>query len=799
MRRNSGHFPSGSGPTCPASFSNPLKAGHSETKDPTGACLGAIIKERPYRHPEPCEGSSSTTVTGHHAGSFTSFRMTIGDIYWRLGEGSIGPTLALADRDHRTGSFAAVVITIRRLLVALVLVASPLPAADLQVRGLGWFDNRAGEQKLKILLGGQDAPTIDANTIEDAALVLISALNEQGYLEPELTVEITRPDGRVERHPLDARLEPPLPRPLAATAATLHFEQGRRFTVREVAFTGLLAMTEKDARAFFLGEERIISLAAERIYSPARMQTSAGNLEEELRQLGYAEAVVTPEAGPPDRATGDVRLHLTVQEGRRWVVNALRFEVAGGGEAPPGLANGRTGRPWNSFWRQDTTTAIRRWYYARGHPDVQIALEPQSTPAPDGTKSVTVTARITPGPEVRVGEVRFTGHPHTREATLRRLVQGQPGDLLDPVRFDDGQARISRLGVFRRVDLRYDPPDAATRDVVYDLAEGRRQEVNLLAGYGSYEQLRGGVEWRHFNLFGRAHTDNLKLVQSMKSTQGDYTYTVPALFGTFTDGTARLFGLRREEYSFVRQEYGANVSLLWPLPRLGLAVTTGYTFKHLRNSDNELATRATDETQADISSLDLGVVRERRDNPLRPRRGYKLSLQVEAANRLLGGQVVYQQTVLGASYHTSWGKGRWVHAGFSHGVVTTFSAADDTDLPVSVRFYPGGDGSIRGYRKGAAAPRDAAGLFVGAKSYVQANLELEQALTAKWSVVAFADALGTAVSLRDYPFAEELYSGGLGVRYQTIIGPVRLEYGHNLNQRPLDPSGTLLLSIGVPF
>ena len=56
-----------------------------------------------------------------------------------------------------------------------------------------------------------------------------------------------------------------------------------------------------------------------------------------------------------------------------------------------------------------------------------------------------------------------------------------------------------------------------------------------------------------------------------------------------------------------------------------------------------------------------------------------------------------------------------------------------------------------------------------------------------------------AQRLEEYPFSEELYSAGLGVRYNTVIGPIRLEYGHNLNPRPLDPSGTLLFSIGYPF
>ena len=65
--------------------------------------------------------------------------------------------------------------------------------------------------------------------------------------------------------------------------------------------------------------------------------------------------------------------------------------------------------------------------------------------------------------------------------------------------------------------------------------------------------------------------------------------------------------------------------------------------------------------------------------------------------------------------------------------------------------------------------------------------------------MAFVDALGTAAQLKDYPFAERLYTAGLGVRYQTLIGPIRLEYGHNLNPRPGDPRGTWQISIGYPF
>jgi len=75
----------------------------------------------------------------------------------------------------------------------------------------------------------------------------------------------------------------------------------------------------------------------------------------------------------------------------------------------------------------------------------------------------------------------------------------------------------------------------------------------------------------------------------------------------------------------------------------------------------------------------------------------------------------------------------------------------------------------------------------------------EQALISHWSAVVFGDALGMTARLADYPFAERLYSVGLGVRYQTLIGPLRLEYGRNLNPRPGDVSGTLHFSLGFPF
>jgi outer membrane protein insertion porin family len=273
---------------------------------------------------------------------------------------------------------------------------------------------------------------------------------------------------------------------------------------------------------------------------------------------------------------------------------------------------------------------------------------------------------------------------------------------------------------------------------------------------------------------------------------------VPELFGETIDGSAKLFGLQRKEIAFLRQEYGGTLGLRRPMPGLHGEATVGYTFQALRNTNNGLLT-SVPEKQVNVASLDLGLSTDRRDNALRPRTGYHVTMQAELASPNLGGAAEYQRLEVSGAYHTPWGRGRWIHIGFSHGVITTFGAANDRTLPVNKRFYPGGDNSIRGYQAGEASPRGPDGRFVGAKSYMLLNLELEQALTQSWSVVAFGDALGNATELKDYPFRERLYSAGLGLRYQTIIGPVRLEYGRNINPRPADPPGTWQISLGYPF
>ena len=628
--------------------------------------------------------------------------------------------------------------------------------------------------------------------------MLFSVLNDEGYQTPVITIRADVVGGKTETYKLDENLDVNLVRGLAAYAVLFDVKTGTRSYIDVVQIDGLKALETVAGGSFFKPANTLITTKADRAYSPSRVRRAAEKLREELRLHGYAQAKVVVSQVDTDKAKGGpVTLHIQVEEGPLWGVSELRFEKTDPKDI--GLTiKSHIGQPWSPTLQQNITEEIRQAYYRKGYADVAIRLQADAAPAVAGRRAVFVEIQIVPGTLVKVGEVRFEGNEHTSTAVLRRRVRIKSGVPFDPVALESSRYRLSGLGVFEAVDLHATPPDGEVRDPVYVVREGPRYEGNLLAGYGSYEQLRGGVEFRQMNLFGRAHQSRLELVQSMKGTRGEYTYTVPELFGETIDGTARVFGLQRQELAFLRKEFGVNATLKRRIPWIGAEGTVGYTLQTLKNTDNELATRRADDKNVNVGSVEVGLTRDRRDSPLRPRHGYRWFGQVEAANERFGGEVNYERFELGGAYHFGMGQWQFMHIGLVHGVLTTFGKTDET-IPVNKRFFPGGDSSIRGYQEGAASPRGEDGRFIGAKTYTLLNLEYEQVLTEAWSAIFFVDALGTSARLANYPFDERLYSTGMGVRYQTLVGPIRLEYGRNLNPRIGDRSGTLHLSIGFPF
>ena len=321
--------------------------------------------------------------------------------------------------------------------------------------------------------------------------------------------------------------------------------------------------------------------------------------------------------------------------------------------------------------------------------------------------------------------------------------------------------------------------------------------LSLIVGYGSYDQLRGGFEVDHYNIFSRAHYSKLKFIQSFKSTDLNYTYSIPEVFATDMTGYGKASYLKRKEISYVRQELSATVGVDKFLKKYRTNLNVEYGYEQLEAKKQDFPPDVGLD-RADVSSITVGLRKSTVDNPLFPTKGYRLFGTTELAIPYLGGNVEYQRFEVGGAYHKPISEQLLGHYGIKHGFVTTIGSVAD-NLPINKRFYPGGDNSERGYRQGQADPRDSNNNNIGAETYVQLNIEFELLLTQKISFVTFLDTVGIARTIHAYPFNRILSSPGLGLSYRTPIGPIRLEYAYNLIRRSDDPKARIFVAIGFPF
>ncbi|HMP83488.1 MAG TPA: BamA/TamA family outer membrane protein [Verrucomicrobiota bacterium] len=692
------------------------------------------------------------------------------------------------------------------LALLLAVAAAPLRAAETQavqlhVKGCGILENHRMLKMLRLLKSDAVARDyFDAADVEDSVLILAARLRDEGFLSPDIQVWMRLNDGTQLEESWNGEFHARLPRNMKATVVKFQIEPGVRFYFKEVEFEGLSALPETVAHGYFMGTDFLLKLKRTRIYTPAQLTKGVRAIVDALQQRGYEDAQVTVASIQRDDESGAVKARIEVKEGLRTLVRSVRQEVfMAGADTPSIVTTNHPGDPYSRFWQQTYAQELQREFYRQGYPDAKVFIENKHRDEIDGEYQLDLVARVETGERVTLSGVKFIGAKHTKPFVMERRAALATNEWLDRVETEQARFRLSRLGIFRTVNLEYEPTNGPSREAVFEVREDRRTDLSLLFGYGSYELLRGGIELDQRNLFGLAHHSRLRLVQSFKSSSAGYSYTIPDLLPGQTDVSGRGSYLRREEIDFTREEYGGGIGaqrfLPWIKSHIGLRLNYG----RVQALDvDAAAAEDVGPTDSIVSSWVFDFSHDQRDNPLYPRRGWNLAFSSETAAHYFGGDVNYERLELTGSYHHSLGGGRWLHFGAAHGAALAFGSAEQ-QLPFNMRYFPGGADSIRGYQQDQASPRDANGDIIGAATYMLGNFELEQALTPSWSLVVFFDALGIAEDIGDYPFDEGLYSVGGGIRWRTVVGPVRLEYGHNLNPRHRDPSGTLHFSIGFPF
>jgi outer membrane protein insertion porin family len=322
--------------------------------------------------------------------------------------------------------------------------------------------------------------------------------------------------------------------------------------------------------------------------------------------------------------------------------------------------------------------------------------------------------------------------------------------------------------------------------------------VGFGGGYSSDEGFRGFVEAGEQNLFGTGRGLRWKSNVSEIGYRHDLFYLEPWLFNYRLKGQADLYIESREETGYeVRREglaLGANREFT---PQLLLNLRYRYELVDYSNVDPDLTAELGPLENFNIGSVGLVVDYDRRDNPIKPRRGSNQLASIEIARPLFGGNVSFTKYQLESVWYLPLWTGAEIALGLRGGFTQLLLGAED--LPLSERFFLGGDRSVRGYGYKEIGPKDAAGNPLGGNAFALGNVELRFSLYKKLRGVLFFDAGELWADQAGLPPSGIKTSVGTGIRYETLVGPIRLDWGYKLKREPGESPSRWHLTIGYPF
>lgn len=447
----------------------------------------------------------------------------------------------------------------------------------------------------------------------------------------------------------------------------------------------------------------------------------------------------------------------------------------------------------------DAERALVRELEKGGHPFAKMS--DRDVVADHARGVLDVSLLLEAGPVAPFGQTSVEGAESVDSAFIARMTGIPDGEQYDPAALSAAEKRLRSLEVFSSVTVR--GAESLSGDgsvpVLVTVSERKHRFLGAGATYSSTDG--GGLEayWGHRNLFGRAEKFRIEgSVSSLGETaeardmtwRGAMLFEKPGVFGPASKFTSRLEIEQENPDAFRRFSVEGAVGVSYELTE-EQTVSAGVNVEYARLTDSFNA-----DLETITVALPLEYVRDTRDNELNPTTGTRLSLLIEPAHEVYAGATFVKLRGEASAYRALDAQKRFVAAGRI--AAGSIYGADLASIPANRRFYAGGGGSVRGYGYQDIGPVDAAGSPTGGRSVLEASAELRIGVTENIGIVPFLDA-GLVSANQDFSGAEFKLGAGLGLRYKTPFGPLRIDVAVPLNKGPLDPDYGIYAGIGQAF
>ncbi len=414
------------------------------------------------------------------------------------------------------------------------------------------------------------------------------------------------------------------------------------------------------------------------------------------------------------------------------------------------------------------------------------------------TQSATLSMNVETGGQRTFGQFRLSGNKLPfDEKHVRQIARFKSGEVYAQEDVEDLKRALIATGLVSSASV--EPvavADGTTADIAVKLEPAKLRTVAAEAGYGTGEGIRIEGSWTHRSLI---RPEGAVTFRGVVGTREQYLGGVLRQSNFRTRDqvlNTRIYAQHQNTNAFDARtvEIGGSLerqtNIIW---QKKWTWSGGFELIFTDEKD-QVGTGLSRSRSYLIGALPLTLNYDGSDNLLDPTRGYRLGLRVAPELSLQGGSFAYVRAQLDASAYVPTGKSV-VMAGRVR--LGTIAGASSGALAPSRRFYAGGGGSVRGFGYQAIGPRDIANEPDGGRSLAEFSLEARVRFGA-FGVVPFID--GGNIYSRQYPdFSGLRYGAGLGLRYYSNFGPIRIDVGTPLNRQKGDTRVTVFVSLGQAF
>ena len=574
-----------------------------------------------------------------------------------------------------------------------------------------------------------------------------------------------------------------------------NIKENDKLYIRNISFEGNQAFTAKELRNMMKTEERglLFFITDSGLLKKDELKQDIGKLNTFYLNNGFINAQIGEPEITHDRK--GIYIKIPIVEGKQFKVG--KVEITGDVVTMPMatlLANLKINK--KEFYERASVvqdiTYLTQVCNDEGYAYADIGLR---TAPNDKEQTVDVIYDISKGHQVYFNRINITGNYKTRDKVIRRQLAFVEGDLYSSTKLKKSYMELNRLRYFEEINFQAEKgPDETLTDVNIQIKEKPTGMFSVGAGYSALDRAVVVAQVSQQNLFGRGQTLSLKAHVGSKTTNYELSFIEPWLFDIPLWSKLDVWNTTREYDTYTMESIGFGATLGYPI----WEYITGYVgYRISRDDVRDIQTGASyyvrqQEGETTISSVTLTLVRDTTDDIMFPSRGSKNSASMEYAGDFLGGNASFIKYGLSSAWF------------FPLPLETVFGIRGrggylqetGDNVPIYERFYLGGINSLRGLR--SVGPVDpSSGDVIGGLTMLNFNAEFLFPLVkdAGMKGLIFYDT-GNAWEA-GYHINDMRKTAGVGIRWYSPIGPLRLEWGYVLDRKGEEPASRWEFTIGM--